>query len=79
MRLGRAAFKPRLQIPRFVEKTLSRGTFRFLAFARACTVYTRFQQRTPFDTHRPRLWNDLTQRWMKKHRIGRYWLRDTSR
>jgi ribosomal protein S4 len=48
-------------------------------FARACGLYTRFYQQTPFDTYRPRLWNKLSLRWMKKYRLGRYWLRDTSR
>jgi ribosomal protein S4 len=46
--------------------------------ARACGLYTKFRRQTPFETHRSRLWDRLTLRWMKKYRIGRYWLRDTS-
>lgn len=30
--------------------------------ARACGLYTRFRRQTPFETHRPRLWNQLTLR-----------------
>jgi len=64
---------------RFFKRGLSQGIFRSLDFARACALYTKFNRQAPFETHRPKLWDALTQRWMKKHRIGRYWLRDTSR
>ena len=35
---------------------------RGLDFSRACKLYTRFRQQTPFDSHRPRLWDRLTLR-----------------
>jgi ribosomal protein S4 len=49
---------------------------RTLDFTRAVGLYKRFYRQAPFEIHRSRLWNRLTRRWMKKHRIARYWLRD---
>lgn len=48
-------------------------------FALACAKRVRARRQTAFDSYRPRLWDKLTLRWMKKFRIGRYWIRDTSR
>jgi ribosomal protein S4 len=64
---------------KFFRAGVGRHFIRTLDFARACALHTRFRRQAPFDTYRPRLWNKLTLRWMKKYRIGRYWLRDTSR
>jgi ribosomal protein S4 len=61
------------------ENNVGRRVIRSLDFARACALFTKVYRQTPFETHRPRLWNNLTQRWMKKYRIGRYWLRDAGR
>jgi hypothetical protein len=39
----------------------------------------RSRQETPFEEYRPKLWDRLSLRWMKRERTGRYWLKDTSR
>jgi ribosomal protein S4 len=44
---------------------------------RVCTRLSRQKVRL-FDRYRTVLWNRLTLRWMKRYRIGRYWLKNTS-
>jgi ribosomal protein S4 len=63
----------------YFNNQAGRQIIRKLDLARACAAFTRERRKTPFDSYRPRLWNKLTLRWMKKYRVGRYWLRDTSR
>jgi ribosomal protein S4 len=41
-----------------------------------CARLLRIRRRAIFDTSRPRLWHEVTHRWMKKHRFMREWLKN---
>jgi ribosomal protein S4 len=47
--------------------------------SRALPALTKARQETPFEAHRPKLWDGLSLRKMKRERIARRWLKETSR
>lgn len=47
--------------PHFKD-TVGRTLVQSTALTGACVLYTKFHQQAPFEAHRPRLWNNLTQR-----------------